>query len=127
LPQTHPTIVAYCAAGVKEEKNHRDQAITWFSSTPSLHNKQELLCLALLFELCGFESVGKEKWLKFALKPLPMNFSVKEFGKVAEYSDWFATGGKSSYAHSYLEHALRVRSFCDAEVEKVAAAMQVFP
>ena len=86
-----------------------------------------MLCLALLFELCGFESVGKEKWLKFALKPLPMNFSIKEFGKVAEYSDWFATGGKSSYAHSYLEHALRVRSFCDAEVEKVAAAMKVFP
>ena len=126
MPQTHPTIVAYCAAGDKEETNHRDEAKRWFSSTPSLYNKQELLCLALLFELYGFESVGKGKWLTFALKPLPTNFSVKEFGKIAEYSDWFAKGGKTSYAHSYLDDALRGRSYSDAEVEKVAATMKVF-
>ena len=127
MHQTHPTIVAYCAAGVKKENSHRNEALRWFSSTPSLYNKQELLCLALLFELSDFESVGKEKWLKFALKPLPTNFSAKEFGRIAEYSGWFAKGAECSYAHSYLERAFRSRSFSDTDHEKVAATMKVFP
>ena len=86
-----------------------------------------MLCLALRFELYDFHSAEKEKWLTSALKPLPPNFSVKEFGKNPEYSDWFGKSGTPSIVHSYLGLALQGRRFGATDDEKVAAAMKVFP
>ena len=113
------------AAGVKVDKEDRKESVDWFSPSPSLYNEVELLVVALLVELRGFESFGREKWLKAALLPTSAESVVADTGSRPESPDWVGRGAKPSFAHLPLQFVLQERKWKDAELEQVAKAIQV--
>ena len=113
------------AAGIKVDEEDRKESVEWFSSSPSLYNEVELLVVALLIELHGFESFGREKWLSAALLPTSAESFVADSGKFPESPDWVGRGAKPSFAHLPLQFVLQERIWKEAELEQVAKAIQV--
>ena len=91
----------------------------WFSSSPSLYNEVELLVVALLIELHGFESFGREKWLSAALLPTSVESFVADSGTFPESPDWVGRTAKPSFAHLPLQFVLlQERTWKEAELEQ---------